>query len=226
MEPEFITYQKFNDAALAAELTAILDGNHIEYLIQEETSGFDPSFVMSNAAVDYAVKIKGKDFEKVNQLLVENEERRLDEVDKDYYLFTFTNDELMEVITKADEWSVFDVVLARKILTDRGDEITKEKLSEISEHRIEDLKTPEKKQTIWILVGYAIALSGILLPIFLIFVGVFIGWHLFSYKKTLPDGERVYGYTERDRWHGRCIFYLSIVVFLASLIYLIFIRNT
>jgi len=75
MEPEFITFQKFTDAALADELIELLDRNTIPYRMEEESSGFDPSLVMSNAAVDYAVKIKSEDFEKLNQLLEKNEER-------------------------------------------------------------------------------------------------------------------------------------------------------
>lgn len=49
MEPEFITYQKFNDPALAEELAELLDVHHIEHTIEEASSGFDPSMVMSNA---------------------------------------------------------------------------------------------------------------------------------------------------------------------------------
>ncbi len=212
MTPEFITYQKFNDSALANDLAELLDQHNIPYFIQEETSGFDPSLVMSNAAVDYAVKIKSEDFEKVTQLRKEYEEQNLDGIEKDYYLFSFTDDELMEVLTKADEWSTFDVVLARKLLTERGKNITDADIRSINDKRIEDLKAPETGQSTWIIIGYICALMGGVL-------GLFIGWHLKSYKKTLPTGEKVYGYTENDRWHGRLIFYISIVGFIVGVIY-------
>jgi len=212
MAPEFITYQKFNDSALANDLAELLDQHNIPYFIQEETSGFDPSLVMSNAAVDYAIKIKSEDFEKVNELRKEYEEQNLDGIEKDYYLFSFTDDELMEVLTKADEWSTFDVVLARKLLTERGRNITDSDIKSINEKRIEDLKTPETGQSTWIIIGYICALMGGVL-------GLFIGWHLKSYKKTLPTGEKVYGYTENDRWHGRVIFYISIVGVIVGVIY-------
>lgn len=204
MNPDFITYQKFNDPALAEELAEQLERHNIEYTIEQESTGFDPSLVMSNEAKYYAVKIKSADFEKVNDLLKQNEEINTDEIDKDYYLFSFTDDELMDVITKADEWSAFDVVLARKLLAERGKEITEQKIAAIHGQRIEELKQPEPPQTIYIISGYFFALLGGIL-------GFFIGWHLSTYKKTLPDGERVYGYTENDRWHGRLIFYLSFV---------------
>lgn len=212
MEPEFITYQKFNDPALANELAGLLDEHRIKYYIEEETSGFDPSMVMSNAAVDYAVKIKDKDFEQVNQLIKEAESKNIEGIDEDYYLYDFTNDELMDVLTKADEWSALDYVLAQKILTKRGKSFTEKDIAAIKEKRMEELKAADPPQTTWIILGYLFAVIGGIL-------GLFIGWHLKSYKKTLPDGERVYAYTENDRWHGKIIFYLAIVGVTGSFIY-------
>ena len=120
MEPELITYQKFNDAALANELAELLGKHGIKYYVEEESVVFDPTFSYNPLAKDYSVKIRKQDFQILNQLLTDEESKNIGDIDKDYYLFSFTNDELMEVITKADEWSAFDTVLARKILTDRG----------------------------------------------------------------------------------------------------------
>ena len=204
MEPEFITYQRFNDPALADELAEQLEQHGVEYYIEEESSGFDPSLAMGNEAKDYAVKIKSEDFERVNRILKEYEEKNVEGVEEDYYLFGFTDDELMEVVTKAEEWSNFDVVLARKLLAERGKKINDEAIAAIHEKRIEELRRPESSQTLWIAVGYVLAFTGGIL-------GFFIGWHLSTYKKTLPDGERVYGYIESDRIHGKRIFYLSFI---------------
>ncbi len=57
------------------------------------------------------------------------------------------------------------------------------------------------------------------MPFFISIIGLFIGWHLMSYKKTLPDGERVYGYNETDRKHAKRIFYIGIVVLVICIIY-------
>jgi len=225
MNPDFITYQKFNDPALAEELAEQLEQNGIPYQIEEESLTFNITFVQNDPLQkEYAVKIKSEDFEKVNELLKKNEETNTAEIDKDYYLFSFTDDELMDVVTKADEWSAFDVVLARKLLAERGKEISEQKIATIQEQRIEELKKPEASQLTWIIVGYLMALSGAFLLVYTSAIGIFIGWHLSSYKKTLPDGERVYGYSDTDRMHGKRIFYLGIIVFAVSLAYLLFIR--
>lgn len=205
MEPEFITYQKFDDPALADDLAETLSGHNIPYQIEKETTGFDPSFVMNNAAVYYAVKVKSADFEKVNALLKEQVNVDADQVQQDHYLFSFTDNELKEVVTKADEWSPFDVVLARKILAERGINISDSEIQHINEERIEELKKPDKPQTTWIIIGYICAFAG---GVF----GIFIGWYLATGKKTLPDGERVFEYSESDRRHGKYIFYIGIVI--------------
>ena len=217
MEPDFITYQRFNDIALANNLADILQRHNIIYTIEEESLTFNPTFVLNNElSNEYAVKIKSDDFEQVNQLLVEEETTNIDEVEADYYLFKFTNDELIDLLTKADEWSAFDYLLAQKILTERGIAINDKYLAELKEKRIEELKESETPQTTWIVVGYMAAFLGGIL-------GIFIGWHLLSSKKTLPNGEKVYDYNEHDRKHGRNIFYLSIIIFAIALVIKVFV---
>jgi len=217
MEPDFITYQRFNDIALANNLADILQRHNIIYTIEEESLTFNPTFVLNNElSNEYAVKIKSDDFEQVNQLLVEEETTNIDEVEADYYLFKFTNDELIDLLTKADEWSAFDYLLAQKILTERGIAINDKYLAELKEKRIEELKEPETPQTTWIVVGYMAAFLGGIL-------GIFIGWHLLSSKKTLPNGEKVYDYNEHDRKQGRNIFYLSIIIFAIAVVIKVFV---
>jgi hypothetical protein len=213
MKSGFIAYQKFNDPALAEKLAAQLEKHGIECLLIEEARAFDVSFAYnSELRADWTIKIRSEDFGIANELLKEDETDDVNDVEKDYYLFSFTNNELMEVVSKADEWSAFDVVLARKLLAERGISISDEKIATINEQRIEALKETEPPQTFWIVVGYFLAVMGGLL-------GLFIGWHLKTHKKTLPDGERVYDYSERDRWHGAIIFYLSIIGVIVAIVY-------
>jgi hypothetical protein len=213
MEPELITYQKFDDPALANELVEVLKKHHIKYSVEEASQAFDPGFTYNPLAKEYSVKVSGDDFERVNQVLKEEEESaNVDEVDKDYYLFTFTNDELMEVVTKADEWSPFDVVLSRKLLADRGIKINEKELAEIEEKRITELKSVEPLKVGWMIIGYIFALGGGVL-------GIFFGWYLTASKKTLPDGERIYAFTDNDRKHGRIMFFISIPITILSVLY-------
>ena len=119
----------------------------------------------------------------------------------------FTDDELIEVITKSDEWNKFDISLAKKLLKDKGKEITPEKIEEIKRQRIIELSKPEEGQKGYIILGYITAFLGGLL-------GIFIGWHLLTYKKTLPNGNRIYAYSENDRKQGNRILTIG-YIFLA-----------
>ena len=194
MKPNLIVFKSFNDAALANELTALLEQHGIEHDIEEQELSFNPTFISNELSKDYVVRIRSEDFARVNQILNDNEIVNIEQVDKDYYLFDFSDTELIDVLAKADEWSSFDYQLARKILTDRGVTLNEQTLTNLSNKRIEELKTPEPAQSMWIFVGYLFAFMGGIL-------GLFIGWHLSSYKKTLPNGEQIYGYSEGDRKH-------------------------
>jgi hypothetical protein len=212
MEPDLITFKTFNDLVLANVLTELLGQHDIPFQVEETSASFNPAFISNELTKVYEVKIKGEDFTHVNQLLKEQETDDINQVEKDYYLFDFTDGELLDVLAKADEWSPFDYQLARKILTERGVEINDKKLADLTKSRIEELKKPEPAQNSWVIIGYIFALAGGV-------IGLFVGWHLSTYKKTLPNGEMVYGYNEKDRKHGKWIFYLSIFVFVIAIIF-------
>ena len=68
MVEQYLTFQKFSDQAMATELAELLKANNIDYII-ENTSGFDTTFINSEANKEYRVKLKKEDFEKANTLL-------------------------------------------------------------------------------------------------------------------------------------------------------------
>jgi hypothetical protein len=203
---QFLTFQKFNDEVALLELETILNDNNIEYLLEDTSSSFDPSFANNVLAKEYRIKLKKQDFERANNLLEQISMDQIDSVDKDYYLFGFTDLELIEIITKRDEWGQFDFLLAQKLLKERGKEINPELVELLKKQRIAELAKPEENQKGWIYAGYIMAfLSG--------FLGFFIGWHLLTHKKTLPNGDRVYSYSPSDRRHGNRILVIGSICF-------------
>lgn len=87
MEPEFLTYQKFDDVALANELIEVLKKHHIKYLMEEESLTFDPSYAFNPLSKDFAVKIRGEDFEHVRQLLQDDESEDINKIGSDYGIY-------------------------------------------------------------------------------------------------------------------------------------------
>lgn len=200
---EFITYEKFATVPELRELVDLLEANNIPYELEDDVQVFDASFANIQHHRDYRIKLLPSDFDKATELRNNAVLSELDEVAPDYYLFDFTNEELIDLIAKQDEWSPFDFQLAQKILKGRGKEISSQKMNELKEERIEELAEPEKHSDFWIGLGYVFAFLGGL-------IGIIIGYYIISSKKVLPNGERIYTYSESDRKHGTRILLIAI----------------
>jgi hypothetical protein len=207
---EFLTYKKFYEQERAEGVASLLKENGIQFEITEDRESLDPWLIGDkNFNRYYFVKIRKEDFIKADALLINESSKELETVDKDHYLFQFTDEELFDILTKPDEWNEFDYQLSKKILKERGKEINPETIELLKKQRIRELATPETGQKNWIYAGYLFSLLGGLL-------GIFIGWHLSTFKKTLPNGERVFGYAKEDRRHGTRILWIGIVMFIIS----------
>jgi len=204
MAEDFLTFQKFNDMGLAEAVSKTLGRSGIEFRLENNQKFFDPSFANNDVQADISLKIRAEDFPKADQALAEYYRQQLDTVEADYYLFEFTDRELLEIVSKPDEWGHFDYQLAQKILKERGIEISPEAASRLKEKRVEELAKPEPVHSSWIYIGYIATLFGGAF-------GIIIGAILAYFKKTLPDGRRVYVYPEVERKHGKWILGLSII---------------
>lgn len=208
----FTTFGKFKSKEEAMVLVSILDANKIQYLLEDYSITFEPTFGKDKVEDEFRIKLKQQDFPKVDALLSDEQILGEEETEKSYYLFDFSNQELMDVVAKADEWSKFDFDLAQWILKERGQEVRPEVVVNMKKKRIEDLAKPDGYSMAWIYLGYFSALFGGL-------PGVIIGSHLKGYKKKLPNGERVYGYTEQVRSHGRKIVFICMISLLIFTVY-------
>lgn len=207
---EFVTYRKFTEPEQAEALAAILAERGIEFQIEKDPEGLDSLYGGLTLPRNFYVKLRKVDFSIADRVLLEIANTSLDAVDKDYHLWNFSNEELFEILSKPDEWSEFDYQLAHKILNERGKEISIETIELLRIQRIRELSRPEEGHKSWIYAGYFFSVLGGL-------IGVFIGLHLSTFKRTLPNGERVFGYNRTDRHHGWRILILGVVMFFLSL---------
>jgi hypothetical protein len=203
---QFLTFKKFNDEIAVIELGILFKDNNLEFIIEDTSASFDPSFANSELSKEWRMKLRKQDFETAEVLLQQLFSSQLDAIDKDYYLFNFTDPELMEVLSMRDEWGQFDFLLAQKLLKERGKEVNAEMLEVMRGQRIEKLAKPEESQKTYIYAGYIMALLGGLL-------GLFIGWHLLAHKKTLPNGDLAYSYSPADRKDGYRIVIIAVICF-------------
>jgi len=204
VEP-FLIFQSYNDFALVKEVEEILTSNGVPVKFDDTSSPIDPLIIGSPLEADIRLKIRPQDFEKANLLLQSKYKVQPEGVEKDYYLLDFTDQELLEILQKPDEWGSFDYNLAQKLLRDRNIDIKEEELQRYREQRIKELSKPETEGKSWIYLGYFIA-------IFFSPIGIFYGVTVVNFKKTLPNGQRVYNYSEKDRKHGKNILVISSVL--------------
>jgi hypothetical protein len=201
-----ISFRNFSTLSQAKELETLLNKNNIKTVLADNIAPVDITFSGSTLQNQYEIQIDPSDFEKAEAILEKETEILLNEIDKDYYLLSFTNEELYDVLLNSDEWNIFDYKLAQKILTDQGKTIDPEMLASLKKERLKILSKPEENQKPWIIAGYLFAFLGG-------GIGIIIGYSLWRSKKTLPNGERIYSYNTKDRNSGQKIFIISIIIF-------------
>jgi hypothetical protein len=211
-DDKYITFQKFNSVIEAEEIITILKTNGIKVELEDTSPPVDLTFVGNTLQIQVRVKIKQSDFEIANKLLENHAVKSIENFNENHYLHDFTDEELLEIIEKPDEWSKEDYLFAQKLLKIRGKEISKEMVNELRLKRIEESRRQEKGHTGWLIFGFISAFLG---GIF----GIFIGWFHWSFKKTDLTGKQVYAYDYPTRKIGEKIFWIGIV----SLIVWIFI---
>ncbi len=204
MEEKFLTFQKFNDEGIAKNLTDLLAKNDIKFETEDSNKFFDVSFANNPLGREIRVKLQPKDFEVTKKLLEIYYKKQTENVDKDYYLFEFTDQELTEIVMKPDEWGDFDYQLAQQLLKERGIEIKPAVIELITKQRNDDLAKPIEANKYLFTVGYVFAILGGL-------IGILIGAVIAYSKKTLPDGRSVYRYTEDEKDKGIIIMFLGVI---------------
>ena len=143
MSDQFQTFQSFNDIELANEVAEKLRQNDIKFIIEKGKPLLDVSFVDTSIEPGVHIKLHPNDFEKGHKALEDYYKTQLGNIDNDYYLFSFSNEELKEIVSKPDEWGHFDYQLAQKLLKERGQEIDAATVIKLKQDRIKELAEPE-----------------------------------------------------------------------------------
>jgi len=190
----------------ATGLLAIFSENGIPGIIEDNSAAMPDFFIGQNIEPQVAVKIHPDHFASAKELLDQAAQAEINEVSPDHYLFSFSDDELKDLLAEADKWSEFDYHLAKKILAGRGISISADEEKQLREQRLQTLHKTEEMKYGWIIFGYiAAALGG--------FAGIMVGLTLWTGKKTLPDGTSVYNHPEEQRMHGKIITIGGIIIF-------------
>jgi hypothetical protein len=120
VETGFELFQLLHHRQVAEEMGKILDQEGIPYEIIHTRKYFDPSFAFNKVDPDINLRLKPADFSRAREVLESYYMQLVENTEPDYYLFKFTDAELFDIISKPEEWGIFDHALARKIIKDRG----------------------------------------------------------------------------------------------------------
>lgn len=206
MNDPFLNFQKFYDKETASDIASHLESNQIPIELEDGERFFDITFSNNKMLKPIWLKVKATDMIKAEETLHAYYQTKLDLVSPDYYLFNFSNHQLMEIIRAPDEWGWLDYPLAIRILSNRGVSISKEEISKINAERIAVISIPVNSPASSIWLAY---LVSIFWP-----AGLMAGGIMAFMKKTIYNGDRLYAYSENDRKHGIRILLLSTLFFL------------
>jgi hypothetical protein len=203
MKQYLVNYKCFRSLDEASVTTDQLDENNIEYKIVEVKPKVDITFT-GNLKIEYWLQVNQNDIERIETITETSAKKNLDEVNSESYLNEFSNDELLDIINKYDEWSKNDYLYSLKLLAQRGIQLSEEEILQAKNRRLEILSRPEKAHPGWIIFSYISSFLGG-------FLGIVLGWLFYSSKKTLPTGKKVPAYDSKTQLNGRIIFILGIV---------------
>ena len=113
---QFATYSKFHDAEDASFLIGLLKEKEIPYETAEERNQLDHIYLGESFDPMFAVKIPRDKFVVVNSLFADKATKDFSNPDFSYYLIDYNVKELTEIIQDSDNWSPYDVQIAKLIL--------------------------------------------------------------------------------------------------------------
>lgn len=207
----FVTYKKFNSLLETKEIVRVLEENNIDYFIENASPSYDITLSANHHQDEFRIRIHPDNFNLLDQLII-NELNELPE--ETHFIHTFSENELIEILKKPDEWSTEILYFAKNILAKKGVNIKNEELETWKNERIEFLKKPLKKPN-------KLIQTAIYLNIIGGFSGMFVGWYLHKFVRTLFNGERVFAYDENTRLVGKNLFKSGLAIHLFFVILLI-----
>lgn len=208
MDNALRTYETFQDPEQTSQIATVLKKGGISVSVEDDhglTDFTKPLDVLSQA---YRIKIPSHDFERADELLNAYYESVASSTNSDYFLFDFSDEDLVRVVWEPQEWGRFNTALAKMILQQRGVSVSPVLAKAVTKQRLEAASAPENPNHNWVLFGYISALFGGI-------IGILIGWHLNTSRKTLSTGNLAFSYSATDRRHGLRIFALGCIMFLA-----------
>lgn len=211
------TYKSYSTLEEAKAFALWLRQNDIPSKIEDNTPQLSSIFIGDTLQDNYFLKIRDTDFQIVNKLYSEKVQEDVKNLHEEYYLYSFTNEELLEILDNPDDWDEFNIQASLQILNERGLKMDPNIIEDIHFDQLIEESKPEKLDQVWIILGYGLAILGG-------FLAIVIGNYIHTSKKTLRDGNVIHRYVEEDRSHGLIISIVGFVFFFFALGYRLWLK--
>ncbi|MEN9335445.1 MAG: hypothetical protein RLZZ500_432 [Bacteroidota bacterium] len=200
---EYKTFMSFPNLSQADAVIALLNENSISYKVQDTSKDFDVTFSIDSSKNAFLIMLLETDFDKANQLI----EDKIPIDTRTFYsthpFYTFTIDELTEVVKNYDEWFPADVKLAKELLSNQHIEVAQETIQQQQKQKLLQSQQPEKSSLLTLAMGYTFCIFGGI-------AGIGIALYLLLGKRKLSNGEKVYVFSKNDRNHGLAMLILGL----------------
>ena len=219
---DLIIYQSFFSKQEAEALHSTLEENNIQSSIIE-TGVTELTEYLGKKPNQFGVQILVEDKTKVDEVI--KGELNLEDISS-HPFFTYSDDELKDIIFNKDEWNINEVTIAELTLKKRGIEFSPADVQARLDEKTKELSQPQKGNQVIIISCFLGTIISLLLfglgVVGLLILGTSIGigvnYHL--NKKTLPNGSKVYEYDEKTRKFGLSIIIFNILTFIGFCIYI------
>lgn len=194
--------------------------HQIAYEIESPPQLLDRNFIGEQPMPEHYIKIRPSDFTRANEIVDDLYKNIAATVGKDYYLFDFSDEQILDVANHKTEWGDLNYYVALEILAKRG--ITYDKqLTNVLEEEAAAI-APHSAKPIYLVLVYIMLAASFIVPYpYLSIGGLIAGLFLYGANKTLRNGTRIPYYDTNGRKNGIfmiTIAALSILWFLYRLI--------
>jgi hypothetical protein len=193
----------FPNLSQADAVIALLNENSISYKLQDTSKDFDVTFSIDSSKNAFLIMLLETDFDKANQLIEDKIPIDTRTFDSTHPFYTFTIDELTEVVKNYDEWFPADVKLAKELLSNQYIEVAQETILQQQKQKLLQSQQPEKSSLLTLAMGYTFCIFGGI-------AGIGIALYLLFGKRKLANGEQVYVFSKNDRNHGLAMLILGL----------------
>jgi hypothetical protein len=186
-----VELQRCRDSEGLAMITQILDSVGITYRVSSLTPMFDIGKIGAGEDAQVIVSVPRNLFDAARAAM-ESENLKI-EVPENHHLLTSTDEELVEIVAKASEWSAFDMAHAKRLIDQRG--IDLKKIEDKRAEHLGQLQRGQRASKTLIFFGWVFSVLGGL-------IGVGIACSLAYMKEKTPQGD-FFTYDEASRAVGR-----------------------